>query len=45
MGRAERVPIEPGQTSGAAIPSVGASVAPAATAEVEDHYGDEADQN
>ena len=45
MGRAQRVPTEPGQTSGAAIPTVGASVAPAATVEVEDHYEDEVDQN
>ena len=45
VGRAQRVPIEPGQTSGAAVPTVGASVAPAATAEVEDHYEDEVDQN
>ena len=45
VGRAQHVPIEPGQTSGAAVPTVGASVAPAATAEVEDHYEDEVDQN
>ena len=45
VGRAQRVPIEPGQTSGAAIPTVGASVTPAATAEVENHYEDEVDQN
>ena len=42
MGRAQRVPIDPGQNSGAAVD---ASVAPAATAEVEDHYEDEVDQN
>ena len=45
VGRAQRVPIEPGQTSGVVVPTVGASVAPAATAEVEDHYEDEVDQN
>ena len=45
VGRAQRVPLEPGQTSGAAVPTVDASVAPAATAEVEDHYEDEVDQN
>ena len=45
MGRAQRVPLEPGQTSGAAVPTVDASVAPTATAEVEDHYEDEVDQN
>ena len=45
MGRAQRVPLEPGQTSGAAVHTVDASVAPAATAEVEDHYEDEVDQN
>ena len=45
--RAQRVPIEPGQNSGAAATAVGASVAPAATAvaEVEDYYEDEVDQN
>jgi hypothetical protein len=37
-GRAQRVPLEPGQTSGAAATAVDASVAPAATAKVEDHY-------
>ena len=42
MGRAQRVPIDPGQNSGAAVD---AYVAPAATAEVEDHYEDEVDQN
>ena len=45
VGRAQRVPIEPGQNSGAGVPTVDASVAPAATAEVEDHYEDEVDQN
>ena len=45
VGRAQRVPIEPGQNSGAAATIVGASVAPAATAEVEDYYEDEVDQN
>lgn len=44
-GRAQRVPLEPGQTSGAAATAVDASIAPAATAEVEDHYKDEVDQN
>ena len=32
VGRAQRVPIEPGQNSSAAATAVGASVAPAATA-------------
>ena len=45
VGRAQRVPLEPGQTSGVAVPTIGASVSPAATAEVEDHYEDEVDQN
>ena len=45
FGRAKRVPLQDGQTSGAAVPGVDASVAPAATAEVEDHYEDEVDQN
>ena len=46
VGRAQRVPLEPGQTSGAGVPTVDASVAPTtATAEVEDHYEDEVDQN
>ena len=45
VGRALRVPLEPGQNSGAAVPTVDASVAPAATAEVEDHSEDEVDQN
>ena len=44
-GRAKRVPLEDGQTSGAVVPGVDASVAPTATAEVEDHYEDEVDQN
>ena len=42
MGRAQRVPLETGQASGAAVD---VSVALAATAEVEDHYEDEVDQN
>ena len=42
LRRASRVPLQPGQTVGAAIDT---SVAPAATAEVEDHYEDEVDQN
>ena len=42
VGRAQRVPIDPWQNSGAVID---ASVAPIATAEVEDHYEDEVDQN
>ena len=42
MGRALRIPLEPGQNSSAAVD---ASVAPATTAEVEDHYEDEVDQN
>ena len=42
VGRALRIPLEPGQNSGAAVD---ASAAPAATAEVEDHYEDEVDQN
>ena len=45
VGRAQRVPLEPGQTSGAGVPTVDASVAPAATAEVEDHCEDEVGQN
>ena len=45
VGRAQRVPIEPWQNSGATATSVGASIAPAATAEVEDYYEDEVDQN
>ena len=45
IGRAQRVPIELGQNSGAAATAVGASVAPAATVEVEDYYEDEVDQN
>ena len=36
VGRAQRVPLEPGQTFGAGVPTVDASVAPAATVEVED---------
>ena len=45
VGRALRVPLEPGQNSGAAVPTVGASVAPSATADMEDNYEDEVDQN
>ena len=45
VGRAQRIPIEPTQNSGAAVTAVGASVAPAPTAEVEDYYEDEVDQN
>ena len=45
VGRAQRVPIETGQNSGAVVPTVGTSVASAATAEVEDHYEDEVVQN
>ena len=44
-GRAKRVPLEDGQTSGAAVPGVDASVAPAAILEVEDYYEDGVDQN
>ena len=44
-GRAQRVPIEPGQNSGAAATAVGASIALAVTAEVEDYYEDEVDEN
>ena len=42
VGQAQRVPIDPGQNSSAAVD---ASVAPAATGEVEDHHEDEVDQN
>ena len=42
VGRAQRVPLETGQAS---VAAVDVSVAPAATAEVEDHYEDEVDQN
>ena len=45
IGRAQHVPIEPGQNFGAAATAVGASVAPPATAEVEEYYEDEVDQN
>ncbi len=45
VGRAQRVPLEPGQTSGAGVPTVDASVASPTTAEVEDHYEGEVDQN
>jgi len=41
-GRAQRIPFEPGQSFAAAVD---VSVAPAATAEVEDYYEDEVDQN
>ena len=44
-GRAQRVPIEPGQNSGVAATTIGASVAPAATVVEEDYYEDEVDQN
>ena len=44
-GRAKRVPLEPGQTYGAAATAIDASIAHAATAEVEDYYEDEVDQN
>src|SRR5215216_1279610 len=37
VGRAQHVPLEPRQTSGAAATAIDASVAPAATAEVEDY--------
>ena len=45
MGQALRVPLEPGQNFGASIPAIDASVDPATTADVEDHYEDEVDQN
>ena len=45
IGKAQRVPIEPGQNSGAAATAVDASVAPTATTEAEDYYEDEVDQN
>ena len=45
VGRAQHVPIEPGQNSGTAATAVGASVAPPATAEVEGYYEDEVEQN
>ena len=45
VGRAHRVPLELGQNFGVTATAVGASVAPAATAEVEDYYEDEVDQN
>ena len=45
VGQELRVPLEPGENSGAAATAIDASVAPAATAEVEDHYEDEVDQN
>ena len=45
LRRAQCVPLEPGQTSRAATTAIHASVAHAATAEVEDYYEDEVDQN
>ena len=50
VGRAQRVPIETGQNSGAAAPTVDASLAPATAAAEEDDdyagdYEDEVDQN
>jgi len=42
VGRAQCIPIDHGQNSRAAVD---ASVAPAVTAEVEDHYEDEVNQN
>ena len=45
VGRAQRIPIELGQNSGDVATAVDASVAPAVTAEVEDYYEDEVDQN
>ena len=45
VGRAQRVPIEPGQNFGVTATAVGASLAPVAIAEVEDYYEDEVDQN
>src|SRR6187399_1369171 len=44
VGRAQRVPLETGQASGAAV-DVSVAPAAAAAAEVEDHYEDEVDQN
>src|SRR6266536_2748445 len=44
-GRAQRIPLVLGQSSGAAATAVDASVAPAATAEVEDYYEDVVDKN
>ena len=44
-GRAQHIPLEPGQTYGAAATAIDASIAHAATAEVEDYYEDEVDQN
>ena len=44
-GQAQRVPLEPGQTYGAAATAIEAFVAPAATVEKEDYYKDEVDQN
>ena len=48
VGRALRVPLEPGQNSCAAAPTIDASVAPTAAAEeniYEGDYEDEVDQN
>ena len=48
VGRAQRVPIEIGQNSGAAAPTVDASLAPAGTQEDDEYagdYEDEVDQN
>ena len=45
VGRALHVPLEPGQNSGAAATAGDASVAPAATAVVEDYYEYGVDQN
>jgi len=44
-GRAQRVPLEPGQTSGAAATAVDATIAPAATVVEEEYYEDAVDQN
>ena len=48
FGRAKRVPLKDGQTSGAVVPTVDASSAPATAAaavEEDDDYEDEVDQN
>ena len=48
VGRALRVPLDPGQNSGAVAPTIDASVAPAAAAKediYEGDYEDEVDQN
>ena len=44
-GRAERVPLEQGQTSSAATTAVAASIAPSTTVTEEDYYEDEVDEN